>query len=216
MSPHTPLGAVIVERIQTGVRLEKRMLKVLKALADSLDMTLGDLLEGIVLHAFEGKAAFSKPTLAKAAELRRVFDLTLTAEDAHHLKEKPDVPELLDRFVDTTLPADQFHHRQHVQVAWLFVRNHGMPAALAEFQRGDQAIRRCQGRDRSVPRDHHLGIPAADRRSPGTHAGRHLGRVRSRQPGSADVETVDSERYYSKELLASELARRTFLMPDRI
>ena len=84
-----PSSSVIVDRVQTGVRLEKRMLKVLKALADSLDLTLGDLLEGIVLHAFEGKAPFSKPTLAKVAELRRVFGLTLTATDAHHLKEKP-------------------------------------------------------------------------------------------------------------------------------
>ena len=84
-----PPEPVIVERVQTGVRLEKRMLKVLKALADSLDLTLGDLLEGIVLHSFEGKAPFSKPTLAKVAELRRVFGLTLTAADAHHLKEKP-------------------------------------------------------------------------------------------------------------------------------
>jgi hypothetical protein len=79
---------IIVERIQTGVRIEKRMLKVLKALADSLDLTLGDLLEGIVLHAFEGKAPFSKATLAKVAELRKVFGLTLTAADAHQLKEK--------------------------------------------------------------------------------------------------------------------------------
>lgn len=78
----------IVERVQTGVRMEKRMLKVLKALADALDMTLGDLLEGIVLHAFEGKAPFSKPTLEKAAELKKVFGLTLTAADAHQLKEK--------------------------------------------------------------------------------------------------------------------------------
>ena len=79
---------VLVERVQTGVRLEKRMLKVLKALADSLDITLGDLLEGIVLHAFEGKATFSKPTLQKVAELKKVFGLTLTAADAHQLKEK--------------------------------------------------------------------------------------------------------------------------------
>ena len=79
---------IIVERIQTGVRIEKRMLKVLKALADSLDITLGDLLEGIVLHAFEGKAPFSKPTRDKVAELRNVFGLTLTAADAHQLKEK--------------------------------------------------------------------------------------------------------------------------------
>ena len=79
---------LIVERVQTGVRLEKRMLKVLKALADSLDITLGDLLEGIVLHAFEGKAPFSAPTRQKVTELRNVFGLTLTAADAHKLKEK--------------------------------------------------------------------------------------------------------------------------------
>ena len=79
---------IIVERIQTGVRIEKRLLKVLKALADSLDLTLGDLLEGIVLHAFEGKAPFSKQTQAKVTELKRVFGLTLTAADAHQLKER--------------------------------------------------------------------------------------------------------------------------------
>jgi hypothetical protein len=80
---------IIVERVQTGVRMEKRLLKVMKALADSLDITLGDLLEGVMLHAFEGKAAFSAPTRKKIAELRKVFGLTLTAADAHQLKEKP-------------------------------------------------------------------------------------------------------------------------------
>lgn len=88
MSPTSPRRDVVIERVQTGVRLEKRMLKVLKALADSLDLTLGDLLEGIVLHALEGKAPFSKPTRAKVAELRKVFGLTLTAADAHRLSEK--------------------------------------------------------------------------------------------------------------------------------
>lgn len=79
---------LIVERVQTGVRLEKRLLKVLKALADSLDITLGDLVEGIVLHAFEGKAPFSAPTLKKVTELKKVFGLTLTSAHAHQLKEK--------------------------------------------------------------------------------------------------------------------------------
>jgi hypothetical protein len=79
---------LVVERVQTGVRLEKRLLKVLKALADSLDITLGDLLEGIALHAFEGKAPFSKPTLQKVGELKKVFGLTLDASHAHKLKEK--------------------------------------------------------------------------------------------------------------------------------
>jgi hypothetical protein len=44
----------LVERVQTGVRIEKRLLKVLKAFAEYHDITLGDLLEGIVLHAFDG------------------------------------------------------------------------------------------------------------------------------------------------------------------
>jgi hypothetical protein len=79
---------LIVERVQTGVRIEKNLLKVMKALADSLDLTLGDLLEGVVLHAFEGKTPFSAPTRKKIVELRKVFGLTLTAADAHHLKEK--------------------------------------------------------------------------------------------------------------------------------
>jgi hypothetical protein len=82
---------IVVERVQTGVRIEKRLLKVLKALADSLDLTLGDLLEGVVLHAFEGKAPFSAPTRRKIAELRKVFGLTLTAAHAHRLKEKTGV-----------------------------------------------------------------------------------------------------------------------------
>ena len=78
-----------VERIQTGVRLEKRLLKVTKALADSLDLTLGDLLEGVLLHALEGKAPFGQATLARAAQLKEVFGLDLTAAARHRLTERP-------------------------------------------------------------------------------------------------------------------------------
>jgi hypothetical protein len=77
-----------IERVQTGVRLERRILKVLKALAEYKNMTLGDLLEGVVLHAFEGKAPFSKDTLRKIVELKRIYDLDLDAESSHQLAEK--------------------------------------------------------------------------------------------------------------------------------
>jgi hypothetical protein len=77
-----------VERVQTGVRVEKRLLKVLKALAELKDLSLGDLLEGIVLHAFEGKAPFSKETLGQIAELRKIYGLTLRAGDSHKLHER--------------------------------------------------------------------------------------------------------------------------------
>jgi len=78
-----------IERVQTGVRMEKRMLLVLKALAGALDLTFGDLLEGIVLHAFEGKAPFGADTLAKIEALRAVYHLELTAADSHVLVESP-------------------------------------------------------------------------------------------------------------------------------
>jgi hypothetical protein len=79
---------VEVERVQTGVRMEKRLLKVLKALAELKDLTLGDLLEGIVLHALEGKAPFSPQTLKEIEQLRNIYGLTLTATDSHRLKER--------------------------------------------------------------------------------------------------------------------------------
>ena len=76
-----------VERIQTGMRIEKRMVKVLKALAAYLDMSLGDLIEGIVLHAFDGKAPFSPQTLEKIKEIKKVYDLNLDSSHSHRLTE---------------------------------------------------------------------------------------------------------------------------------
>lgn len=79
---------LVVERVQTGVRIEKRLLKVLKALADYYDMSLGDLIEGIVLHSFEGKPPFSAESRQKIGDLKRVFHLDLDASSSHRLKEK--------------------------------------------------------------------------------------------------------------------------------
>ena len=78
-----------VERVQTGVRIEKRILKVLKAVAERHDMGLGDLLEGIVLHSFEGRSPFEPKTLAFIDQIRTAYGLDLTAADSHRLIEKP-------------------------------------------------------------------------------------------------------------------------------
>jgi hypothetical protein len=81
---------IIVERIQTGVRLEKRLLKVLKGLAEYHDMTLGDLLEGIVLHAFDGRHPFGDETRQRIADLKRIYKLDLDADASHRLLEAED------------------------------------------------------------------------------------------------------------------------------
>lgn len=83
-----------VQRVQTGVRIEKRILKVLKSLAEYFDITLGDLLEGIVLHAFEGKCAFSDKTLQHIIEFKKIFGLDLDASASH-------------RMIDRNKPSDQ-------------------------------------------------------------------------------------------------------------
>ena len=76
-----------VVRVQTGVRMEKRILKVLKGLAEYHDMSLGDLLEGIVLHAFEGKAPFHDESLQVITDLKRIYKLDLDASASHRLHE---------------------------------------------------------------------------------------------------------------------------------
>ena len=77
----------VVERVQTGVRMEKRLLKVLRALADYHDLTLGDLLEGIVLHAFDGKCPFSPANLERIKDLKKFYGLNLDASASHRLVE---------------------------------------------------------------------------------------------------------------------------------
>ncbi|HTW30385.1 MAG TPA: hypothetical protein VMD76_01825 [Candidatus Sulfotelmatobacter sp.] len=76
-----------IERVQTGVRIEKRILKVLKGFAEYHDMTLGDVLEGIVLHAFDGKTPFSPASLERIRELKKFYDLDLDSSASHRLKE---------------------------------------------------------------------------------------------------------------------------------
>jgi hypothetical protein len=77
----------LVERVQTGVRIEKRLLKVLKAFAEFHDLTLGDLLEGIVLHAFEGKAPFSPASIERIQQLKKFYGLELDSAASHRLRE---------------------------------------------------------------------------------------------------------------------------------
>ena len=79
---------VTIERVQSGVRMERRLLKVLKGLAEYLDISLGDLLEGVVLHAFEQKLPFDDATLATVEKLKQVYGLDLTAADSHNLSEQ--------------------------------------------------------------------------------------------------------------------------------
>jgi len=84
---HQSTPKIKIQRVQTGVRIEKRMLKVLKALAEYLDISLGDLLEGIVLHTFEGKVPFNEETLHRIETLKQVYDMDYDATASHNFIE---------------------------------------------------------------------------------------------------------------------------------
>ena len=89
MTDHSSSSQKIrVERVQTGVRVEKRMLKVLKALAEYLDLSLGDLLEGIVLHAFDGNPSpFDEDILQRIETLKQVYNMDYDSSSAHYFEE---------------------------------------------------------------------------------------------------------------------------------
>ncbi|MCT4606164.1 MAG: hypothetical protein N4A64_08700 [Marinisporobacter sp.] len=82
------MNKIQVQRVQTGVRMEKKMVKVLKGLAEYFDLSLGDLLEGIVLHAFEGKSPFSDETLKKIEEFKKIYSMDYDASMSHNFIEE--------------------------------------------------------------------------------------------------------------------------------
>ena len=228
MTPKSPSPARRpVERVQTGVRLEKRLLKVTKALADSLDLTLGDLLEGVLLHALEGKAPFSPATLARAAQLKDVFGLDLARRGCpppHGAQGASlavtvmtaDERAFVDAFQDGSLPTERFHHRDHVHMAWLYLREHGPQDAVARFSGDLRTFARAKG----VPGLFHATITWA-----------YFALVAERLRGvshdawddfaaaNADLLTWKPsilDAYYTPERLWSDVAREMFVLPDRV
>lgn len=85
---HPKKEKIRIERVQTGVRIEKRMLKVLKALAEYLEISLGDLLEGIVLYALEGKAPpMNDEAIERINMLKQVYNMDYDSSAAHNFEE---------------------------------------------------------------------------------------------------------------------------------
>jgi hypothetical protein len=82
--------ALPVERVQLGVRMEKRMVKVLKALAEYYDVSLGQLLEDIVLHSFEGAAAFGPQSRGRIEELKRVYGMNYDNHACYRFADRPE------------------------------------------------------------------------------------------------------------------------------
>jgi hypothetical protein len=127
-----------------------------------------------------------------------------------------DAPTFVARFRDGTLGTDHFHHRDHVRMAWLYVREHGLEAAVPRFSDDLRAFAAAKG----APRLYHATITVA-----------YLTLIAERLRVTPDAEwdtfaavhadllawkpsVVDD--YYSAERLWSDQARAQFLLPDRV
>ena len=77
-----------MERVQVGARMEKTLVKALKALAEYLDLSLGDLLEGDHPARARGEAGLQPATLSHVKKLRTIYGLDLNARDSHRLVEE--------------------------------------------------------------------------------------------------------------------------------
>jgi hypothetical protein len=85
------MADVNFERIQIGVKMEKRMVKVLKALAEYHDISLGEMLESLVLHAFEHRLAFDEAILSRVEQLKRVYGMDYDVSVGHEFTESTTV-----------------------------------------------------------------------------------------------------------------------------
>ena len=70
------------DRVQTGVRMERRLVKVLKAVAELRDLALGELLEVMVYEVFAGRLPFDAACLAQVRELLAIYGAPLPAAPA--------------------------------------------------------------------------------------------------------------------------------------
>jgi hypothetical protein len=89
-TPQTP-ESLAIERVQLGIRMEKRLVKVLKALAEAIDMTLTEMLEDIVLHALEGHSTFDAPeVLEMVKDFKRLYGMNYRIHDNYRFAREND------------------------------------------------------------------------------------------------------------------------------
>ncbi len=217
---------VTIDRVQTGVRIERRILKTAKALAEALDMPLGELLEAVLLHSFEGRAPFSGATIQKIESLKSVYDLDLTSADAHHLDEQPvpsehDGPDEhdgpghgeLDEFYAGRVSTPGFAHRDHVRMAFLALSRDPFTTAFARYSEGIRQLAVQAGRVEKFNQTITGAFLSLIAERLAVHPHVDFEAFIDANPDLLDTGLLD--RYYTPERLAEARAKTIYLLPDR-
>jgi hypothetical protein len=115
------------------------------------------------------------------------------------------------------MPADGFHHRDHVRVAWWYLREAPLPDALIRFAGGLKRFAVAQGK----PDLYHETITTAyvlliNERLDDDGRALPWDEFAARNVDLLMWKPSVLARYYRGETLSSARAKRTFVMPDRL
>jgi hypothetical protein len=117
-------------------------------------------------------------------------------------------------FEDCTLPPTEFHHQDHVRLAWLYLRRHSVLEALTRFSNGLKRFARANGHDglyhETITWAYLLLIHERMAETDETFED-----FKARNPDLLTWNPSVLDTYYRPETLTSERARRVFVMPDR-
>lgn len=121
--------------------------------------------------------------------------------------------EFVEAFETCRLPIEQFHHRDHLRLAWIYLRRLGVPAAAVRL---GESIRRYAAHH-GKPEKYHETVTVAWLRLLAGSANRSgassFEELLAASPDLLDKNTL--QQYYSPKLLAFESARAQFILPDR-
>lgn len=125
--------------------------------------------------------------------------------------------QFLAAFENGTLPAERFHHADHVRAAWLMLRKEAPAAALGRFS---AALKRFAAINKKADLYHetitwaYLLLVNERMEIGGRSAGWE--EFTASNPDLMTWRPSVLDRYYTSETLGSDLARRSFVLPDRV
>jgi len=121
--------------------------------------------------------------------------------------------DFLRAFEDLSFPADQFHHREHIRVAWLYLKSSDATRAAELMTAG---IRRFANHHGATQKYHHTLTLAWIRLVAAalveTPEGQTFQQFLGEHAELADKDLL--KKYYSPELLQTNAARESWVEPD--
>jgi hypothetical protein len=127
--------------------------------------------------------------------------------------------EFIARFEDCTLPNTEFHHRDHVRLAWLYLRREPILKALTRFTDGLKRFAHANGHDglyhETITWAYLFLVHQRIATGPTGQTTETWDEFAARNPDLLTWRPSVLADYYREETLASDLARKLFVFPDR-